>query len=189
MRTSRWAAPRLRHALVAVLLLVLVLPAVPAVASPLPSLTTVPAVAAPLPSLTTVPAVATPLPSLTTDGDRPVVLVGMTGVRWDDASAAATPNLFALLEHGATGNLISRSVRSTSCPVDGWLAVSAGRRAGDLPMERYGTCRALLSPGPSGVVPGWSDFLEAADDGPYDAVPGLLGGELADAGASVASLG
>ncbi|MGM0386860.1 MAG: hypothetical protein ACQERF_12900, partial [Actinomycetota bacterium] len=46
-----------------------------------------------------------------------------------------------------------------------------------------------LSPGPSGVVPGWSDFLEAADDGPYDAVPGLLGSELADAGASVASLG
>ncbi|NCD19589.1 MAG: hypothetical protein EOL89_06360, partial [Actinobacteria bacterium] len=161
MRTSHRATPRLRHPLVAVLLFVLALVAVPSTATPAP----------------------------TSEGDRPVVLVGMTGVRWDDTSAASTPHLFTLLEYGSTGNLISRSVRSTSCPVDGWLAVSAGRRAADLPMERYGTCRALLSPGPSGVVPGWSDFLEAAEEGPYDAVPGLLGSALAEAGATVASLG
>ncbi len=142
MRTSHRATPRLRHPLVAVLLFVLALVAVPTTATPAPA----------------------------SEGDRPVVLVGMTGVRWDDTSAAATPHLFTLLEYGSTGNLISRSVRSTSCPVDGWLAVSAGRRAADLPMERYGTCRALLSPGPSGVVPGWSD-PQTAEEGPTTRSP------------------
>lgn len=175
MRTS--ATLRLRHpvvaALLAALLFVLALAATPALAA-IPTTATAPSTAA---------------PAAPRQDDRPIVLVGLTGVRWDDASAAATPHLFTLLEYGSTGNLISRSVRSTSCPVDGWLAVSAGRRAADLPMERYGTCRALLSPGPSGVVPGWSDFLEAAEEGPYDAVPGLLGSALAEAGATVASLG
>lgn len=123
-----------------------------------------------------------------TEESRPLVVVGMSGVRWDDASLA-TPHLFSLLENATTGNLISRSVRSTACPADGWLAVSAGRRAADLPMVAYGTCRALLSPGPDGVVPGWSDFLLSAAEAPYDAQPGLLGSALAAAGTSAVGLG
>ncbi len=119
----------------------------------------------------------------------PVVVVGMTGVRWDDVSAAATPALFSLLGDGSTGNLISRSVRSSACPADGWLAVSAGRRAADLPMTTRGTCRKLFSPGADGVVPGWPDYLEAAAAGSYDAVPGLLGEQLRARGSSVLGLG
>lgn len=168
VRSSPDRRTGLRYAVVAILLLMLVLTGVPALANATP----------------TGSRIAPPA-----DDARRVVLVGMAGVRWDDASVAATPHLFSLLEAGATGNLISRSVRSTSCPADGWLAVSAGRRAADLPMERYGTCRALLSPGPDGVVPGWSDFLQAAADGPYDAVPGLLGSTLAGAGLTTAALG
>ena len=178
-----------RPALVAVLLLVLTLVALPLGAFPLVAAAAGPAQPAAAPAAPALLTAPSPTPRATPDPGRPVVFVGMTGVRWDDASLAATPHLFSLVEHGATGNLISRSVRSTSCPVDGWLAVSAGRRAADLPMERYGTCRALLSPGADGVVPGWSDFLQAAEDGPYDAVPGLLGVALGAAGATTAALG
>ncbi len=120
---------------------------------------------------------------------RPVVVVGMAGVRWDDVTPTSTPALYSLLTDGSTANLISRSVRSWACPADGWLAVSAGRRAADLPMETWGTCRRLYSPGPDGVVPGWPDFVRAAAEAPYDAVPGLLGAELASRGVTTLAIG
>ncbi|HEX2806558.1 MAG TPA: hypothetical protein VHN80_10360, partial [Kineosporiaceae bacterium] len=62
----------------------------------------------------------------------PVVLIGTGGLRWDDVGDT-TPALFALLGEGAVGTLAVRSVGLSSCPVDGWLAVSAGRRAADSP--------------------------------------------------------
>ncbi|MDX5380960.1 MAG: hypothetical protein LPK92_10210, partial [Actinomycetes bacterium] len=71
MRTSHRPTPRLRHPLVAVLLFVLALAAVPAVAAA-PATATAPSSAA---------------PAAPRQDDRPIVLVGMTGVRWDDASA------------------------------------------------------------------------------------------------------
>ena len=46
-------------------------------------------------------------------------------------SRTATPALWSLLEHGATASLTVRSVHSNTCPVDGWLSLSAGQRAGD----------------------------------------------------------
>jgi len=133
------------------------------------------------------PASAAPGESGPAEG--PVVVVGMTGVRWDDVSAAGTPALYSLLTDGATANLISRSVRSWACPADGWLAASAGRRAADLPMETWGTCRVLYSPGSDGVVPGWSDYVRAAQEGSYDAVPGLLGESLAARGVRTLGIG
>lgn len=131
----------------------------------------------------------TAVPGQVAVADRPVVVVGMAGVRWDDVSATGTPALHALLTEGSAGNLISRSVRSWACPADGWLAVSAGRRAADLPMETWGTCRRLHSPGADGVVPGWSDYVRAAAEGSYDAVPGLLGAELASRGLRTLGIG
>lgn len=119
----------------------------------------------------------------------PVVVLGMTGLRWDDVSSASTPTIFSLLQDGATGNLITRSVRSSSCPADGWLAVSAGRRAADLPMQQFGTCRRLFSPASDDVVPGWSDFLLSAEEAPYGAEPGTLGEALAGAGLAAVGLG
>lgn len=105
----------------------------------------------------------------------PVVLVGTTGLRWEDLSALSTPHLWQLTHGGASANMVVRSVRSSTCPADGWLAVSAGRRAADVPMAEYGTCRDLQAAGDDGVVPGWQDYLDAAAAASYDATPGLLG--------------
>ncbi|MEE6273995.1 hypothetical protein V2J56_11660 [Georgenia sp. MJ206] len=133
---------------------------------------------------------ATGTSSTAADDPRgPVILIGTAGVRWEDLSAVATPHLWGLAEDGAIANMVVRSVRSSACPADGWLAVSAGRRAADLPTETYGTCRRLENVGPDGLVPGWTDYLDAAQGASYDARPGLLGDLLVEAGVAAGAIG
>ena len=118
----------------------------------------------------------------------PVVLVGVTGLRWDDIGSLTTPALWGLSREGSVGTVTTRSVRSRACPADGWLAVSAGNRAADLPAED-GTCRTLRDPGESGQVPGWEDYRTAAAGESYRARLGLLGGELERSGTTATGIG
>lgn len=119
----------------------------------------------------------------------PVVLVGAAGLRWDDVDEQNAPALWSLLQDGAIGTVAARSVRSRACPVDGWLAVSAGRRAGDVPTEPgEPLCRVPDEP-VDGAVPRWPLYEEEADAATFDAEPGLLGDQLADAGTTVAAIG
>ncbi len=121
--------------------------------------------------------------------DAPLVILGMSGVRWEDLSSLSTPHLWELAQQGASANMVVRSVRSSTCPADGWLALSAGRRAADVPMADYGTCRDLHEVGESGVVPGWPDYLDAAADASYDATPGLLGDLVDEHGVASLAVG
>ncbi len=121
-------------------------------------------------------------------GGGPVVLLGTGGLRWEDLSALATPQLWGLAEEAGVANMVVRSVRSSTCPADGWLAVSAGRRAADLPAAEFGVCR-LLEDADDGAVPGWSDFLAAAADASYDARPGTFGELLTSAGTPAVAVG
>ena len=114
----------------------------------------------------------------------PLVIVGAPGLAWSDLERDDLPALSALVEQGASGSLTVRAVRSRSCAIDGWLTLSAGRRAGDLP----GPCREPLPP-VGGVVPHWSDYLAAAAADSYDARPGLLAEAVAASGACVQSSG
>lgn len=118
----------------------------------------------------------------------PVVVVGLTGVRWDDVRTLATPGLWDLSRSGALGNVAARSIRSASCPADGWLGVSAGTRLGDLEDPELG-CRTLREVRTDGTVPGWADYVLAADEQPYRAEPGRLGARLAEAGTEVLGIG
>lgn len=118
----------------------------------------------------------------------PVVLVGVAGLRWDDIGSLTTPALWGLSREGSVGTVTTRSVRSRACPADGWLAVSAGNRAADLPAED-GTCRTLRDPGESGQVPGWEDYRAAAAGESYRARLGLLGGELERSGTTATGIG
>jgi len=118
----------------------------------------------------------------------PVVLVGVTGLRWDDVGSLTTPTLWELSREGSVGVVATRSVRSRACPADGWLAVSSGNRAADVPADDR-TCRTLREPGESGQVPGWADYVAAADAESYGAQPGMLGDLLARTGTSVTGLG
>lgn len=123
-------------------------------------------------------------------GERPVVLVGAPGLAWSDVTEAVAPTLYGLSERddAATGSLVVRSVRAASCPADGWLAISAGNRAGDTPPGDLGGCRVLEEPGPDGV-PGWSDMVARAQEASFTALPGLLGDRLAEAGVTSTAIG
>lgn len=122
------------------------------------------------------------------EDDEPVVVLGTGGLRWEDLSALATPTMWSLAEEGGVANTVVRSVRPSTCPADGWLAVSAGRRAADLPAAQRGVCRQLED-ADDGAVPGWQDYLTAAGDDSYDARPGTFGDLLADSDRAVVAIG
>lgn len=135
------------------------------------------------PLLTGAPAAAAERPA-----PGPVVLVGVTGLRWDDVGSLTTPALWGLSREGAVGSVAVRSVRSRACPADGWLAVSAGNRAADA-AAADGSCRTLRDPGESGEVPGWDDYLAAAAAESYGARPGMLGDLLTATGTTATGIG
>ncbi|MFV0459826.1 MAG: hypothetical protein ACK5MT_13770 [Actinomycetales bacterium] len=125
-------------------------------------------------------------------GAPPVILIGTSGLRWDDVDPERTPALWGLLEQGSVGVISIRNVRSVACPVDGWLALSAGRRAGDVSAGSGRLCRAVPPLGSSGVhawVPDWDQFVALAENGTFDAHPGLLSDTLSAAGVPTAAIG
>lgn len=62
-----------------------------------------------------------------------MILVGLGGLRWTDLSAAGTPAIWRLALAGSVGSLVTTTVNSATCPVDGWLTLSTGfRAAGEL---------------------------------------------------------
>ncbi|WP_199424521.1 hypothetical protein [Actinotalea solisilvae] len=121
-----------------------------------------------------------------------VVVIGTAGLRWDDVHTLSTPALWDVSRRAAIGTLAARSVRSSACPADGWLALSAGARAADLPGAAYGECRRLVNPTADGgvsTVRGWADYVESASLEDYDPRLGLLGETLAEAGRPAAAIG
>jgi len=120
--------------------------------------------------------------------DAPVVLVGVTGLRWDDIGSLTTPALWSLSREGSVGTSVVRSKRSFTCPSAGWLAVSAGGRSDDLSVSD-GTCRTLRDPLPDGGVPGWDDYVTATKASGYDSRLGLLGDTVATAGLTATGIG
>ncbi|HST83001.1 MAG TPA: hypothetical protein VLL08_14805 [Kineosporiaceae bacterium] len=123
----------------------------------------------------------------------PVVLLGTAGLRWSDVGNS-TPALAQLRDQGGSGWLAVRSVRPVTCPVDGWLAISAGRRAADRALGgSEPSCRqpALSSAvaGGAATLPQWPDYLTAAQDATFDAHPGLFGSTLSAAKVNSAAVG
>src|SRR3954463_3587526 len=76
----------------------------------------------------------------------PVVLIGTGGVRWSETAPSAASHVRTLLGDGAVAEMSVRTVRTSTCPVDGWLAVSAGGRGGGGPGARRAP--ALHAPPP-----------------------------------------
>lgn len=128
-----------------------------------------------------------PLPAAA-DDERAVVLLGAAGLRWDDVTEEGTPDLWALSQEASLGQNAVRSVRRLACPADGWLAISAGKRAADLPSPD-GRCRTLLQPADDARVPGWTAYAIAAAEATYGASLGTLGDAVAAGGVPAAGFG
>ncbi|QKE84112.1 hypothetical protein [Arthrobacter sp. NEB 688] len=127
---------------------------------------------------------AHPALAATTADPVPVVVVGAPGLAWSDIDGARTPWLSRVAAEGAVASLTVRGPHSRACAVDGWLTLSAGRRAGG----PTATCEAPAAP-VDGAVPGWGAYVTAARDASYGAVPGTLAQRLADAGRCVEAVG
>lgn len=127
-------------------------------------------------------------------GSEPVLLVGTSGLRWDDVSETKTPHLWPLLTKGSQAAMTIRNVRTAACPIDGWLAISAGARAADSPREDPGSlCRAVETPTKDAqgalTVPRWAEITAFAASGKFGATPGLFARELQDGKVSYAGIG
>ncbi|MGL4174224.1 MAG: hypothetical protein ACRCTR_09190 [Actinomycetota bacterium] len=132
----------------------------------------------------------------------PVILLGTSGVQWADVTERTAPQLAALGQSSAIGQLAVRGVRATACPIDGWLAISAGRRATDtmksdtdehlcapIPRPEQGTALAAGTAAKAVSVPGWKTYQQTAQDGTFDARPGSFGDALAAQGHCVTAVG
>ncbi|MFB9323400.1 hypothetical protein [Cryptosporangium minutisporangium] len=78
--------------------------------------------------ITAVPGLPVASPSLVTAATDHVVVVGVTGLRWDDVDAHRTPTLWRLLGEGSAGALSVRAAGPLTCPADGWVTLGAGNR-------------------------------------------------------------
>ena len=120
------------------------------------------------------------------------VFIGTGGLRWSDVTKDATPNLWVLLRDGSSAALSIRSVETNTCPVDGWLGLSAGARAA-APRPGKGTaqdkpCPALPSVS-DGEVDGWAGYLKAAAGRKFNSELGLLGDVTTAGGECVQAVG
>jgi hypothetical protein len=71
-----------------------------------------------------------------------VVIVGISGLRWSDISASATPALWTLARAGSPGSLVDYAVLRHTCPADAWPTLNVGDRA-QVPHTSKGPCPAL----------------------------------------------
>nr|WP_062341799.1 hypothetical protein [Herbidospora sakaeratensis] len=115
-----------------------------------------------------------------------VVIIGVPGLEWADLSPTRTPNLWKLAETAGAASLSTRAVplvgRGITCPVAGWLTVSAGQRAADLNCEPPAR--------PSGTaVPDWRSLVALQEHSSFQARIGTLGQAVKDAGGRVAAVG
>lgn len=122
-----------------------------------------------------------------------VVIIGVPGLEWGDLDRERTPNLWRLVGEGGSASMSTRAVpppeRGITCPVAGWLTVSAGQRAG-APGTGCESPRAPEAAHDGGAsVPGWGELIAFNATTSYRPVLGQLGGLAAGAGLKVAAVG
>ncbi|GAA4182673.1 hypothetical protein GCM10022252_08950 [Streptosporangium oxazolinicum] len=122
-----------------------------------------------------------------------VVIVGVPGLEWSDLDRVRTPNLWKLVGEGGSASMSTRAVpppeRGITCPVAGWLTLSAGQRAGAPGTGCEPPRTPEATPGGGASVPGWGEMSAFNATTSYRPVLGQLGGLAAEAGLKVAAVG
>ncbi|GLX96652.1 hypothetical protein [Herbidospora sp. NBRC 101105] len=115
-----------------------------------------------------------------------VVIIGVPGLEWADLSPSRTPNLWKLAETAGAASLSTRAVplegRGITCPVAGWLTVSAGQRAASP------GCEPPVQPR-GATVPDWQALVELQRQSSFQARIGALGQAVKDAGGKTVAVG
>ncbi|MEO3810391.1 hypothetical protein ABGB17_15440 [Sphaerisporangium sp. B11E5] len=126
-------------------------------------------------------------------GGGQVVVIGVPGLRWEDVDRVRTPALWRLAGEAGAASMSTRAYprpeRTGTCPVAGWLTVSAGQRAGSAAQECASPAPPVPAAGGGVSVPGWGELVAYNGATSYRARVGLLGQAVRDAGGSVAAAG
>lgn len=139
--------------------------------------------------------VATGGETLVADGD-PVVLIGTSGLRWEDVDRATTPTLWRLLRDGAApaGVAVGVTGASRRCDTAGWLSLSAGRAAvtGDRATGPW-LCAPWAAepraPGTGADVVGWETLVALQRTSDFRPRLGVLAETIDGAGACATAVG
>ncbi|WP_425455020.1 hypothetical protein [Actinocorallia herbida] len=136
-----------------------------------------------------IPVVALPASAQAAVRPGPVVVVGVPGLEWSDLSPGDTPALWKMVGKGAAASLSIRTTTTRTCPIDGWLTLSAGQRA----RLEHGACALpptpRAAPGGGAVVPGWAAIAEDNTTTNYQAQVGALGARVQESGGCTRAVG
>ncbi|WP_020391800.1 hypothetical protein [Kribbella catacumbae] len=84
-----------------------------------------------------------------------VVVIGVPGLSWYDVQAS--PELTALVDQSHVGSITVKTAGPHTCPVDGWLTISAGTRAwGSVPDQQCGDLPSVVD----GKVQNWQTYVD-----------------------------
>jgi len=113
---------------------------------------------------------------------RHVVIVGISGLRWDEVTPTVTPELWRLADAGSVGSLVDYAQQSLACPADGWLTLnSAARAQGPRPCDPL---PEVVPNGSGAAVPAMPQII-AANQGFHESPDWGLLGSLADCATAV----
>ncbi|WP_203590979.1 hypothetical protein [Streptomyces sp. SID13031] len=84
-----------------------------------------------------------------------VVVIGVPGLTWFDVKSS--PELTALVDQSHVGSITVKTAGPHTCPVDGWLTISAGTRAwGSVPDQACGELPTVAD----GKVQNWQTYVD-----------------------------
>ncbi|MGZ0150318.1 hypothetical protein ACXJJ3_24865 [Kribbella sp. WER1] len=99
-----------------------------------------------------------------------VVVIGVPGLTWNDVKAS--PELSSLVDQAHVGSISVKTAGPHTCPIDGWLTISAGTRAwGNVPDQQCGELPAVTN----GAVDGWRTYVDRQAEHHTGAPIGRLG--------------
>ena len=118
-----------------------------------------------------------------------LVVIGTGGMSPGDIGPGRTPNLWRLFREGSSATLNVTAVHANTCPIDGWLTLSAGNRAGQPDDDaRVPPCQGVPET-KNGFVTGWDALVAAAAARPYGSTLGTLSQALASNGQCISAIG
>ncbi|MBE6485099.1 MAG: hypothetical protein E7Z96_10130, partial [Actinomycetaceae bacterium] len=123
-----------------------------------------------------------------TEQQRNVVVILTGGLRWDQLDGDLTPELSSYAASGIMSNLVPLATRGAACPVDSWLAMSAGRQISQRPLATRATCpRPTVFRG--FPIQSWGAYEDALAATSSEGSLGTFGAILAEEGVSTQPIG
>lgn len=99
-------------------------------------------------------------PSADEDAATGVVVIGASGLTLSDIGPERTPNLWSMVEDGASANLAVRTLTPATCAAAGWLSFGAGARMHSVdltpdwfsPLLAHTSCPRMIDPVPDSAA-------------------------------------